>query len=225
MSELLDSVSWKGVFSADPDVSVAVVTPDGTIEYCNDASCDMFGVDGPAERWIGKKLSDVFNAEFVKERLAWIDRVTTSNSPLRAHQIHRGKHLISSYYPITSESTKGVLVITIEDGDRDSPSVPDVHSEYIDLGELAPLSQRELEVFILLGHGNSVPQVAKLLHRSPRTIERHKTEIGRKIGAASLTAITRIVCQSGLTHDHVGLKRFNALSKQSETSTAKRKQS
>ncbi|TWU23060.1 Bacterial regulatory protein, luxR family [Novipirellula galeiformis] len=105
------------------------------------------------------------------------------------------------------------LIISRRDADVDSQDIETVTSQYVDLGCLSALSNRELEIFVLLGHGNSVPGVAKMLHRSPRTIERHKTEIGRKLGYSTLAEIARAVGHLGLTYDHVQLERFHALAK------------
>ncbi|QDT61431.1 Bacterial regulatory protein, luxR family [Stieleria bergensis] len=209
MTELLKGLAWEEVFATLPSVSVAVIGIDGSVRYCNEASCELFEVDMPPDKLIGKRLNDVFRPEFVTERLAWIDRAIKSGRPVRGHQIHHAKHLVSCIYPIETSDPRCALVVTYRDGDDDLMTV--VHSEFIDLGELSPLSPRELEIFILLGHGKSVPAIAKMLHRSPRTIERHKGEIGRKIGLSSIAEIARVVGQVGLEYDDLKLKRYQAL--------------
>ncbi|MFG0262643.1 MAG: LuxR C-terminal-related transcriptional regulator [Novipirellula sp. JB048] len=105
------------------------------------------------------------------------------------------------------------LVISRREADIVPQDIETVTSQYVDLGCLSALSKRELEIFVLLGHGKSVPEVAKMLYRSPRTIERHKTEIGRKLGYSTLAEIARAVGHLGLTYDHVQLERFHALAK------------
>ncbi|TWU64758.1 PAS and helix-turn-helix domain-containing protein [Crateriforma conspicua] len=83
-----------------------------------------------------------------------------------------------------------------------------LNSNFIDLGPLNVLSPRELEVLVLLGHGLSVPDVAKYLFRSPKTIERHKTSIGHKLHLQGQVAMTRLVTQVGLDLKHAALKRL-----------------
>ncbi|TWU40374.1 Bacterial regulatory protein, luxR family [Novipirellula aureliae] len=193
-----------------------------------------------------RKLSDIFHPEFVKERLAWINQVIVEGKPLRAKHIYDGQQIVSTIYPV-GESTalqfrdsdseesgvstdaesdavtgeEGVnhyaLIISRHDQGQDSPSIDTVTSQYIDLGCLSSLSKRELQIFILLGHGNSVPEVGRMLHRSPRTIERHKTEIGRKLGYSSLAEIARSVGHLGLTYDHIQLERFKARADEEKT--------
>tara|TARA_R110002073_G_scaffold60209_24_gene151328 strand:+ start:10651 stop:11451 length:801 start_codon:yes stop_codon:yes gene_type:complete len=106
-----------------------------------------------------------------------------------------------------------VLILSRRDPLDSTEDIETVTSQYVDLGCLSALSNRELEIFILLGHGKSVPEVAKMLHRSPRTAERHKTEIGRKLGYSTLAEIARAVGHLGLTYDHLQLERFHALAK------------
>jgi DNA-binding NarL/FixJ family response regulator len=47
------------------------------------------------------------------------------------------------------------------------------------------LTERELEVVSLLGAGHSVPQMAKLMRISPRTVENHKRRIYVKLGVGN----------------------------------------
>ncbi|TWU41915.1 LuxR C-terminal-related transcriptional regulator [Novipirellula artificiosorum] len=117
----------------------------------------------------------------------------------------------SEHPPEGTAAVHYALFISRRDGQEDSSEINTVSSQYIDLGCLSSLSKRELEIFILLGHGNSVPEVARMLHRSPRTVERHKTEIGRKLGYSSLAEIARAVGHVGLTYDHLQLERLKAL--------------
>ncbi|TWT82782.1 Bacterial regulatory protein, luxR family [Planctomycetes bacterium CA13] len=133
-----------------------------------------------------------------------IDDATTGAEEVDSHQASD---------PADGEQNEHyALIISRRDGQEASSAIDTVSSQFIDLGCLSSLSKRELEIFILLGHGNSVPEVARMLHRSPRTVERHKTEIGRKLGYSSLAEIARAVGHVGLTYDHIQLERFKALS-------------
>ena len=70
------------------------------------------------------------------------------------------------------------------------------------------LTARELEVFTLLGHGMSVPRVAKLLHRSPKTIERHKCAIAKTLNVNSQAEMVAVVTSVGLEISDAKLKRM-----------------
>jgi DNA-binding NarL/FixJ family response regulator len=53
------------------------------------------------------------------------------------------------------------------------------------------LSDRELEVFELLGGGLTISQIAERLHRSVKTVEAHRERIKRKLELKSSAELTR----------------------------------
>ncbi|MBK7403647.1 MAG: helix-turn-helix transcriptional regulator [Phycisphaerales bacterium] len=67
-----------------------------------------------------------------------------------------------------------------------------------DPGIIATLSPRELEVMILIGEGLSYAEIGKRLHRSVRTIERHRDRLGQKLGATNRVQIARFAIRAGL---------------------------
>ena len=52
---------------------------------------------------------------------------------------------------------------------------------------LSELSNREMEIFQLLGQGKSVFSISNLLHISPRTVDVHRTNIRQKLQVQSAT--------------------------------------
>ena len=67
-----------------------------------------------------------------------------------------------------------------------------------DPGVIATLSPRELDVLILIGEGLSSGDIAKRLHRSVRTIERHRDRLGQKLGVSNRVDIARFAMRAGL---------------------------
>ncbi len=57
------------------------------------------------------------------------------------------------------------------------------------------LSDRELEILELIGKGNEVPQIAKTLHLSPKTIETHRAHIKEKLNLANARQVARFAVQ------------------------------
>ena len=57
------------------------------------------------------------------------------------------------------------------------------------------LSDRELEVFMLLGEGKSTTQVAEALRISPKTVDVHKMNMRAKLNLEDGAAITRMAIQ------------------------------
>lgn len=66
---------------------------------------------------------------------------------------------------------------------------------------LEKLTDRELQVFQMIGHGQSTKKIAGQLHLSPKTIERYKENIKRKLELQNSTELvqraTRWVFESG----------------------------
>ena len=60
------------------------------------------------------------------------------------------------------------------------------------------LSDRELEVLKLLALGESLVNIAKKLHLSPKTVTTHRTHILEKMGMSSNTALVRYALENGL---------------------------
>lgn len=60
------------------------------------------------------------------------------------------------------------------------------------------LSQREMEVFLLLAKGESTKAIAQALFISPKTVETHRYHIMEKLEADSVVALTRLAIRKGL---------------------------
>ena len=53
------------------------------------------------------------------------------------------------------------------------------------------LTDREFEIFQLIGHGNSTRDIAEQLHLSPKTVDVHRSHIKEKLGLTDATALVR----------------------------------
>jgi len=57
------------------------------------------------------------------------------------------------------------------------------------------LSDRELEILELIGKGNEVRQIAKLVHLSPKTVETHRAHIKEKLNLQNARQVARFAVQ------------------------------
>lgn len=211
MDALLNQMNWAQLFASDPGIGVAIVEADGEIVFASDSAIALFGAD-PNQEVEGQRIEEFFHPEFARERLVWIRRVSEEKKPLTVRHIYQGKHIVSTLMPTSDGPNQHVLIVSRLASPDDPPAnIEEVQSDLLDLGRLSTLSDRELEVLVLLGHGRSVPETARLLHRSPRTIERHKEQIGHKLGASTIAEIVKIVSRLGLSVNHLQLKRLHAL--------------
>jgi DNA-binding NarL/FixJ family response regulator len=103
-------------------------------------------------------------------------RIRTQLVPIRKNPSdHRASSVL-----VMSEEIKAVIYDRIVNAPpRDDELV--VHSELVNLGQLSPLSTRELEVLALMRQGMRTSEIADELYRSVSTVQRHRESIGKKL--------------------------------------------
>jgi len=69
--------------------------------------------------------------------------------------------------------------------------------------DLARLSDRELQVFQMLGGGASVDEMALAFHVSRKTVESHRENVKRKLGLRSSKDLLR-TATLWVVHGHIG---------------------
>lgn len=70
-----------------------------------------------------------------------------------------------------------------------------VSGEPLDENPIDSLSNRELEVFEMIGQGLSTKQIARKLHLSPKTVETHREKIKSKLNLANSTELSHRAIQ------------------------------
>lgn len=231
----LNQIDLLSLIEQDAQIGVVIATREGLVLSHNSTSLDFFGV-GQQHDMIGKNLRDIFVHEFAEERMRWMQMAINENRPMKIVHVMRGRRIVSTIMPLNcpdGNDTEGagesksdvvedthpcedrcVAVLTryaTADEKEKSSETEVLESGLVDLGPLERLSARELEVFVLLGHGHTIPEVAKLLHRSPRTIEQHKASIGRKLGMSTIAQIAKTVGELGLKIDDAARQRIHAI--------------
>lgn len=73
--------------------------------------------------------------------------------------------------------------------------IAEVGAERLDRSPLAALSDRELEVFELVGAGRTTREIAERLHLSVKTVESYKTRIKNKLTLKSASELIRFAVQ------------------------------
>lgn len=68
-----------------------------------------------------------------------------------------------------------------------------------DMGILAALTERELELLHHIGMAKTSDEAAQVMHRSTRTIEWHRASLGAKLGCDNRVQLARIAGRTGIT--------------------------
>jgi len=208
-----DPSSIWNALSRTPGVGVSITDCDGQLVFVNDTALVLFSESADVD-YRGKTIADFHSAPFVAERLAMIRSVIKDGKPLSISHVYHGQRIKSTVWPIrdnTPPNNRVIVVSHLQTGDQELglTSAPDtIATKYIELGALNVLTRRELEVFVLLGHGLSVPRVAALLHRSPKTIQRHKSAISDKLHLRGQAELVSIVAAAGLEISDAHLERL-----------------
>lgn len=194
----------------NPAVGFSVVDSHGVIKFTNKKAAEMFLGSTPEEIQ-GKTLHDVFPREWAEERMDILDEIERSEKPVIIRHIRRGVQVQStiSLMECPEDGQTHFLVISHE-GEHDPHDREHkvVESKLADLGHLDVLTRRELEVLALIKHGMTLDEIAKLLHRSRKTIDNHRTSIAKKLGESSRVRLAQIAEQAGLEVRDAELRRI-----------------
>lgn len=213
----------RGVFAAigaDPMIGVAIVGEDGHIFWTNPQMARLFfGDTKTAAEAMGQNLADMYPGPWVEERLKLMKHAADNNKPVQLRSIWEGRQQYSWMHPLEAEAPESMepgeehggemprrlLIITKRvsgEGKTEELKQADgfdkVDSETIDLGPLDVLTSRELEVLALLGQGLAAAEIAKVLHRSVKTINTHRENIGKKLKIDDRVKLANVAQRAGL---------------------------
>ncbi len=204
---------WE-TLASDPLAGVSIITIDGEILYSNEQALRLYlgDHDTTPELIEGVHLSEIAPEELVAERLALFREIGVDQRPRRVRTIWRGRQILSWIHHLPGdagaahprERADRILIVARHvEGDvknvaTDAPGEI-LETQVADLGPLATLTPRELEVLALIGQGHSLAETAKILFRSLSTIESHRASIGQKLGGAGREELVLLARRAGLT--------------------------
>lgn len=203
---------WR-VFTSQPGLSVVVARSTGLVEYANESFADDYMPMG-LDAIIGARVSDLFAEPVAAEIMGAIARVEGTDMQLVRRVMLKGLETQVTYRWLKDEGgDSGRVLVTLQRGFPEPGAGANVEiqrANYIDLGPLSVLSDRELEVLALMGQGLRVKAIAAQLFRSPKTIESHLYSIFRKTRTKDRAELMRIARQAGLSMDVVHQPRVDA---------------
>lgn len=168
--------------------------------WCNDEYARLNG--RPVDRMIGQTLTDILPVALAEERMAFMRPALSEGTMVAYQQVWKGVRWLTRVWPLDPAAFghPGYFVIMsrLNEPLSSEPSMGGVRlTRSADLGDLAVLSPRELEVFYYLAAGMTVGDIAVAIHRSEKTIGRHVENIHRKMLYSSRAELVRDAVQRG----------------------------
>src|SRR5690606_26854418 len=201
------SAMWDA-FTREPGLGVTIVTLEGEVAFANEEAAKMYL--GKAEEVTGRQLDELAPSEVVAQTLERGRRCVEEDRSFSSRIVWRGRQIINSYHPLkedqAGEPDRFLIISRHASGDE---AQADYTSDFVDLGELSVLTPRGLEVLALIGQGLRIADIARILHRSERTIEKHRESIGRKLNRTDRVQLALIASKAGLRVEDAKLKRLS----------------
>ena len=210
------------LLTSDPTTGVLLLGAADRILYSNKQALRIFiGNEAASGDFVGRELNALLPDEVAAARKRVLADVRASGEPVMLRVIWNGFQHVTWLQALPARAggaARGpgchILVVTrrvegdpLKDGRILSPRVRVVESEHVRLGPLAVLSARELEVLALIGQGMSSNEIALVLHRSVKTLEKHRESLGKKLAVQDRVTLAAIAQRAGLTLRDVARKR------------------
>ena len=202
------AVLWPSL-TQDLDANVMVLDREGNILFANEQASRWVAwcarvLTGESEEPVS--LPETCPPEQSEERLRLQERVCDTGRGVTFETIAWGMRWRITFRPLPSVDGPTHLLHTarrmqpwerLRPGDR-LGDLDVISVRHHSPGAFAQISARELDVLILIGEGLSYAEIAAHLHRSIRTIERHRDQLGRKLGATNRVQLARYAIRAGL---------------------------
>lgn len=190
-------MAWEMLFN-ESGAWVLIVCAGGIVREANSVSLASFG--RRRDEAIGRPLAELLPPLVAAERLEFAAKAIASGRMLRVDGMIGGSMRRCAMHPIIGRPDQADCVLML-DRALEPQAVPAEHrARHDDRGLLENLTQREVEVLTLIGTGRTTAQIAKVLHRSVKTIEWHRVSLGTKLGASNRVELARIAIRLGLVH-------------------------
>lgn len=184
---------------------VAVLDQAGRFQALGGVIANLFG--STRAEIIGTRGETLFSPEFLQERGELVQWVVENRRPLVLVETVRGWRTRTVLEPLDHPDRPGETLIMLYWGPeatmvagqngvpRDCRVVIAQHNDGDAIADLTPTERRILK---LVGAGFSSTEIAAKLHRSVKTIEWHRSALGRKLKVDNRVELARIAIKAGL---------------------------
>lgn len=200
------------LLTRQPGIGVLIVDPQGIVTYANPQALQIYYGDVGIDP-VGKSIEELEGTRFASERMLIVDKVIATGQPHVIRHVRGGKQTQATLWRIQDDNGENPRILTVTRqgvlADEDTGDIPVFESGLVDLGPLDVLTERELQVLILIGHGHPQKQIAEMLGTAQRTVEKCRTDIATKLHITSIAEIARIVQSAGLTIEDADAPRLH----------------
>ncbi len=195
----LVDAAWAALVN-DSAHGVCLIKPDGSVAAASSAWLRDIGRSTEGEP--PARITDALPASVASELLSHTADCRRSGRPVTVDTVIDGTRCLIALRPTGPAGEQApVLTTWVRRPPEDHPALRDAlpASAEDDTGPLSKLTSRELDVLRLIGYGLSTADIAKVLHRSVKTIEWHRVALGNKLGVTNRVELARIAIRTGLT--------------------------
>lgn len=197
----------------DADAAITVCNRRGEIRYANEHSNRFYRWQRAvqAERAGAKQenrrnsVEDAAAPELIRERMEIFASVCDDRVGVAYESVVQGIRHFVTVRPVDCDNGETLALIVarrMHAWERveqiADPALQRLEPAHHDPGILETLSTRELQVLILIAQGHTYTEIARILQRSVRTVERHRDRLGNKLKARNRVDLARFAIRAGL---------------------------
>lgn len=153
----------------------------------------------------GKMLSDLLSPEESAARIKMLRAATHSAKPLVCLEVVDGRSIYTVAVPAYDQAghCQGVMTILHTGHAAETFRLDPDHYEIVASQsktghEPTALTPREREMLEMFAAGMTLRQIAKSLHRSIKTVEWYRSQLGKKLGATTRAELKHMAAAAGL---------------------------
>lgn len=198
-------IAWRALCEDTP-CNVVLMDSDQRILDANTGACRS--LSKTIDQLRGRRLVELFPADLHGEWNAWTTMILNSDGTDSVNRMYRfildGRHWCAVGRPAKlMDGRMAILCTMCIMGEPTMLSsmlerLRKIADRRASLGDLSHLSDRELEVAMLIASGYSDSDIATTICRSLRTVHAHRRMLGRKMGVERRHEISRQMCARGL---------------------------
>lgn len=191
----------KSMFDARQDMEIVGMTQDGyqAIEMVNELSPDIVIMDITMPKMNGVEATRQLHDQNPMTKIIILSVHSEQNLVVEVFKAGAVGYVLKTY--LFDELVRAVQAVAA-DGYYLSPHVANVV-----VGELLGdgnhgkdrFTYTERHIIQLIAEGKTTKQIARIFHKSPKTIDAKRREITAKIGASGVADLTRYAIKEGIT--------------------------